>query len=83
MPLDIKSKSAEVMNQVFEKKYYENLFLPILGKHNMSTASIDQHEFRERQLILMWKDFRAALPDSEEIRRKPFFDIAALCERFK
>jgi hypothetical protein len=81
MASHIQQYSSQLQDEVFDNVYYVDLYLKALGRANMSTASIDQHEFFNRALIAMWRDFRASLPDSEDIRRKPFQRIAELLER--
>ena len=78
--MSIKARASNLQSQIHEKDYYISLYHQALIKHNMSIASIDQHEFSDKQLVKMFNDFWIALPDSMSIRREPFFELCDLCE---
>jgi hypothetical protein len=75
-----KTSSSILMNWIYNDQYYSHLLDKALIRHNMSTASIDQHEFSERELCRMWNTFWVALPDSPHVRTGPFFEVCRLAE---
>jgi len=80
MTTEIQRAAINLQDKIFSEKYYIDLYLKVLGKYNMSTASIDQSEFDDDKLVSMLNTFWMALPDSKEIRRDPFFDLCDICE---
>lgn len=80
MTTEIQRATIQLQDKIFTEKYYIDLYLAVLAKHDMSTASIDQSEFDDHKLISMLNNFWMALPDSKEIRRAPFFDLCDICE---
>ncbi len=80
MTTDIQRQAIELQDAIFKEDYYKNLYLASLGKHHMSTASIDQSEFTDQQLVSMANTFWFALPDSPVIRRTPFFQLCSIAE---
>lgn len=66
---------AAVQDRVFKEQYYDHLWCIALIKHNMSTATIDQHEHTDKQLISMVNTFWELLPDHMCIRTGPFFEV--------
>jgi len=80
MTTPIQRQAMELQDAIFAEVYYERIYLAALGKHNMSTASIDQSEFTDEQLVSMANTFWFALPDSPSIRREPFFQLCSIAE---
>lgn len=77
---NVKQKMVDLQDAIFKEKYYVDLYLKVLGKNNMSTASIDQSEFSNKAIIKMTNDFWKALPDDKAIRRPPFFQLCDIAE---
>lgn len=76
----IQQDAIKLQEEIFEKQYFVQLYLQALGKHNMSTASIDQSEFTDEQIIDMANTFWELLPDSPTIRREPFYLLCDIAE---
>lgn len=80
MTTELQRAAIELQGQIFANEYYLDLYLQTLGRYNMSTASIDQSEFADKQLVQMLNSFWYALPDTKACRRAPFFQLCNLCE---
>jgi hypothetical protein len=72
---------VRIQSQVFREKYYVQQYLDALVKCNMSTATIDQHEHEDHELVLLMQTFWEALPDTPAIRTGPFFKICDVAEK--
>lgn len=80
MTTDIQRKAIDLQQAVFDNDYFKHLYLASLGKHNMSTASIDQSEFSDSEIVSMANTFWFALPDSHACRREPFWQLCDIAE---
>lgn len=80
MSTQISNQVFELQKQIFKEQYYVSRWLAALAFHEMSTATIDQHEHSDQELVLLCHDFWDALPDSKEIRREPFFLLCDIAE---
>lgn len=77
MPTKLQTMWTALQSSVFKKNYFVKLWLETLAQHNMSTASIDQHEHSDRQIVLAANTFWDKLPDHPKIR-KPEFELVFL-----
>lgn len=78
---EIQNKMSKLQDEIYRHKYYVDLYHSALSTHNMSTASIDQGEFKDQKIIRMCNTFWDSLPDSPDIRRFPFFLLCEIAEQ--
>lgn len=80
MATSVQIESSLLQSELFDNLYYLDEYMRALSRARMSTASIDQYEFSDLKLLLMWADFRTRLPDLKEIQRAPFQRLTKLLE---
>lgn len=78
--MSIKERSIALHNRIFETDYYVDLYAVILAENEMSTVNFSTEDYSDAELITMWNDFWAALPEDKAIRREPFFELCNLAE---
>lgn len=64
----------QVVNQIFEEDYYVDLWKRV-------SSGYDFEKLTESQWCNLLNRFWAALPDSQSIRRPPFFELCNCCEK--
>jgi len=80
MTTKLQHASIELQELIFTSGYYIRIYGHILEEYNLTTAQILLCEVDDNSLWDMWNDFYFALPDSQVIRRGPFFQLCDICE---
>ena len=77
---NVADKMIEIVDDIHNNNYFEDLFDKCLDKLNMREAAIYNKHYTNQQLRTLCQTFWFALPDASHIRRAPFWDICDVAE---
>ena len=78
MTTEIQKLAIELQRMIIDEQYYVQLWRGLLVAHNISETMIDYHS--DHELILLCQAMWEALPDSLDIRRRPFYQLCNIAE---